>query len=388
MGENQRNVSRFDWNLAFLLFLFFCVSITAINSAQTIGQYDSNFVIKQVAFYVIGTVIIAFVMRLDSDQLQKLSWVFYGFGNFLLIFLIIAPSSIAREINGAKSWFTLPGFSFQPSEFVKVFLIIVLSNIIVKHNEKYRIRTIREDLLLLAKMGATLGFPLLLVMQQPDLGTALVLLAIFVGLVFVSGVTWKLIVPAFLGLGSIGAGILALVIYAPDFLEKYLGVKQYQFGRIYAWLDPTTYSTGEAYHLVKSLNAIGSGMVNGKGPGNGVVYIPESQTDFIFAVIGEEFGFIGGSIVISLFFLLIYYLIKLGLETKNEFNSYLCVGVITMITFHVFQNIGMTIQVLPITGIPLPFISYGGSSLMGSMFAIGLMFGISWHQKRYMFGTE
>ncbi|TYR81208.1 rod shape-determining protein RodA [Priestia megaterium] len=388
MGENQRNVSRFDWNLAFLLFLFFCVSVVAINSAQTIGQYDSNFVIKQIAFYVIGAGIIAFVMRLDSDQLQKLSWVFYAFGNFLLLFLIVAPESIAREINGAKSWFTLPGFSLQPSEFVKVFLIIVLSNIIVKHNEKYRIRTIREDLLLLGKMGAALGLPLLLVMQQPDLGTSLVFLAIFVGLVFVSGVTWKLIVPAFLGIATIGASILALVIYAPEFLEKYLGVKQYQFGRIYAWLDPATYSAGEAYHLTKSLNAIGSGMVNGKGPGNGAVYIPESQTDFIFAVIGEEFGFIGGSIVISLFFLLIYYLIKLGLETKNEFNSYLCVGVITMFTFHVFQNIGMTIQVVPITGIPLPFISYGGSSLMGSMFAMGLMFSISWHQKRYMFGTE
>ncbi|MGE6828366.1 FtsW/RodA/SpoVE family cell cycle protein [Priestia megaterium] len=388
MGENQRNVSRFDWNLAFLIFLLFCVSVVAIHSAEKIGQYDKNFVAQQVVFYIIGMVIIGFVMRFDSDQLQKLTWVFYGFGNFLLLLLLVAPSSIAREINGAKSWFTLPGFSLQPSEFMKVFLIITLSTVIVKHNEKYRIRTVREDFLLLGKLGAVLALPLLLIMQQPDLGTALVFLAITVGLVFVSGVSWKIIAPAFLGITAVGSVILGLVVYAPNLLEKYLGVKQYQFGRIYSWLDPESYSSGEGYHLKKSLDAIGSGMVNGKGIGNGVVYLPEGQTDFIFAVIGEEFGFIGASIVISLFFVLIYYLIKLGLETKNEFNSYLCVGVISMLTFHVFQNIGMTIQVLPITGIPLPFISYGGSSLMGNMFAMGLMFGISWHHKRYMFGND
>ncbi|WP_110112225.1 FtsW/RodA/SpoVE family cell cycle protein [Bacillus sp. CGMCC 1.16541] len=388
MGENQTNVSRFDWNLAFILFLFFCVSSIAIYSAQAIGQYGENFLVKQVVFYIIGSIIIAFVMRFDSDQFQKLSWVLYGLGNLLLILLIIAPPSIAPVINGAKSWFRLPGFSLQPSEFMKVFLIIALSTVITKHNEKYRIRHIREDFILLFKMGLTLSLPLLLIMQQPDLGTALVFLAIFSGLVFVSGVTWKIIVPVFVGAVTIGGSILALVIYAPEFLEKYLKVKAYQFGRIYSWLDPYTYSGAEGYHLKKSLEAIGSGMVNGKGFSNGVVYLPESHTDFIFAVIGEEFGFIGGSIVISLFFVLIYYLIKLGLETRNEFNSYLCVGVIAMLTFHVFQNIGMTIQVLPITGIPLPFISYGGSSLMGNMLAMGLMFSVSYHYKRYMFGSE
>jgi len=139
--------------------------------------------------------------------------------------------------------------------------------------------------------------------------------------------------------------------------------------------------------LTKSLFAIGSGQTGGKGTGNREVYLPESQTDFIFSVVGEEYGFIGASVLISLFFLLIYHITKVGMETKNNFYTYICVGVISMITFHVFQNIGMTIGVLPITGIPLPFISYGGSALMGNMLGLGLIFSIRYHYKKYMFST-
>ena len=134
--------------------------------------------------------------------------------------------------------------------------------------------------------------------------------------------------------------------------------------------------------------AIGSGETTGKGIGNREVYLPESQTDFIFSVIGEEYGFVGTSIVISLFFLLIYHIMKLALETKNQYYTYICVGVICMITFHVFQNIGMTIGVVPITGIPLPFISYGGSSMMGNMLSMGVIFSIGYHYKKYMFSAE
>jgi rod shape determining protein RodA len=174
----------------------------------------------------------------------------------------------------------------------------------------------------------------------------------------------------------------------PEFLAKYLGVKQYQFGRIYAWLNPEGYKSAEGYHLLNSLKAIGSGQIFGKGVGHGQVYIPENHTDFIFSVIGEQFGFIGTSIVISLFFLLIYHIIKVSIETTEPFNSYLCTGVISLFVFHVFQNVGMTIGLLPITGIPLPFISYGGSSLIGSMMAIGLIFSIRWHHRVSMFSKE
>ncbi|RAS71894.1 FtsW/RodA/SpoVE family cell cycle protein [Priestia endophytica] len=389
MGNNRSNVPRFDVNIAFLLFLFFCVSCIGIYSAQSSGQYSENFLVKQIIWYIVSAGIAFSVMLLDSDQIQKLSWYAYGFGLLLLIILFVAPNTSFTPIrNGAQSWFVFPGIgSIQPSEFVKVFLIMVLSNVITKHNEKYRIRNFREDFLLLLKMFLTIA-PAIILLISDDLGTTLVLIAIFVGLVFVSGISWKIIVPVFASISIFAGAVLSLVIFAPSALEKYLGVDPYQLTRIYSWLDPRSYSGEGAYHLLQSLMAIGSGMVEGKGFSGEGVYVPEGHTDFIFAIIAEDFGFIGGSIVISLFFVLIYYLVKLGQETKEPFNSYLCVGVISMITFHVFQNIGMTIQVIPITGIPLPFISYGGSSLMGNMLAMGLMLGVSYHYKRYMFSSN
>lgn len=386
MTTENYSTSKLDFNLIFILFLLFIASCVSIFSAQSTGQYGENFLLKQVVWYGIGAGIIAAVITFDSDQLKKLSWYVYGLGLVLLAFLIIAPSSIAPVINGAKSWYRVPGLgSLQPSEFVKVFLILALARVIVDHHEKNQIKTIQTDFWLLIKIGLVTGAPLLLVMQQPDLGTSLVFIAIMLGMVFISGVTWKILVPIFtFGIALIST-VFYFVLWKPELLEKYLGVKEYQFGRIYSWLDPYNYSSTSGYQLTKSLLAIGSGETSGKGFGTREVYLPESHTDFIFSIVGEEFGFIGASILISLFFLLIYHITRVGMETKNQFYTYICVGVISMITFHVFQNIGMTIGLLPITGIPLPFISYGGSSLMGNMLAISLIFSIRYHYKKYMF---
>ncbi|MHC0038199.1 rod shape-determining protein RodA [Pseudoneobacillus sp. C159] len=388
MSTNQTSTSRLDYNLILILFLLFMSSCISIYSAQKSGQYQDNFLIKQIVWYIVGSGIIATIIQFDSDQLKKLSWYFYGFGIFLLLFLLVAPQSIAPYINGAKSWFKVPGMgSLQPSEFVKVFIILALARAIVEHHHKFQFKTIQSDFWLLIKLGLITSFPLMLVMQQPDLGTSLVFIAIFLGMLFISGITWKILVPL-LGSGLLLVGtIFYFVLWQPDILEKYLGVKEYQFGRIYSWLDPYNYQSTTGFQLTRSLLAIGSGETTGKGYGQREVYLPESHTDFIFSVIGEEFGFIGASVLISLFFLLIYQITKIGMETKNDFYSYVCVGVISMITFHVFQNIGMTIGVLPITGIPLPFVSYGGSSLMGNMLAISLIFSIRYHYKKYMFST-
>ncbi|WP_053368097.1 FtsW/RodA/SpoVE family cell cycle protein [Bacillus sp. FJAT-27245] len=385
----MKNTTKIDYNLALILFLLFLSSCIAIYSAQSSGQYHGNFLVKQILWYAVGSGIIAAVITLDSDQLKKITWYAYGFGLFLLLLVIIAPESIAPRINGAKSWFKVPGMgSLQPSEFVKVFVIMALSKVIWDHHQKYPVKSMSTDLLLLAKLGAATFAPFALIMQQPDLGTSLVLLSILAGMVFIAGITWKLLLPIFAGGASIAASILYLVIWKPEWLEKYLGFHQYQFSRVYSWLDPYTYQSSIGFQLTRSLLAIGSGQTEGKGFGKLQVYLPESHTDFIFAVVGEQFGFVGASILISLFFLLIYHITKVGMETKNNYYTYLCVGVISMITFHVFQNIGMTIGLLPITGIPLPFVSYGGSSLMGNMLAIALIFSIRYHYKKYMFSTK
>jgi len=304
----------------------------------------------------------------------------------LLGFLIIAPNSIAPVINGAKAWYRVPGMgSLQPAELEKVFIILVLAKVIDDHHQKNINKTLKTDTWLLVKIVFFTLIPLLLVMQQPDLGTGLVFIAIMLGMIFVSGVTWKLLAPIFgTGITIVGT-IFYFVLWHPEILEKYLGVKPYQFGRIYSWLDPYNYESSAGFQLTRSLLAIGSGETSGKGYGTREVYLPESHTDFIFSIIGEEFGFIGASILVTLFFLLIYHITKVGLGTKNNFYTYICVGVISMITFHVFQNIGMTIGLLPITGIPLPFISYGGSSLLGNMLAISLIFSIHYHNRKYMF---
>lgn len=389
MTSKEHTATRFDFNLALILLLMFLFSCIAIYSAQTTGQYSENFLLKQLVWYTAGSIMIAAGLTLDSDQLKKLSWYLYGFGLFLLGFLIVAPESIAPVINGAKSWYKIPGVgSIQPSEFFKVFLILALSRAIVNHREKHVVKTLGTDFKLLLKIGLITAAPLVLVMGQPDLGTSLVFIAIMLGLIFVSGISWRILLPAFtMGILVIGT-ILYLVLWHPDILERYLGIKEYQFGRIYSWLNPYQYSSTTGYQLVHSLLAIGSGETMGKGFGTREVYLPESHTDFIFSIIGEEFGFIGASVLIGLFFLLIYHITRVGLDTKNEFYTFLCVGVISMITFHVFQNIGMTIGLLPITGIPLPFISYGGSSLMGNMLALGLIFSIRYHYKKYMFSND
>ncbi|WP_277584694.1 FtsW/RodA/SpoVE family cell cycle protein [Psychrobacillus antarcticus] len=391
--ENKKGFAdRFDWTLAFIILLFLIISLLAISSAQTTGQYATNFVFKQLFWYGVGVVIIAMAMFFEPEQYKKLSWPIYGTGVFLLFLLFILPGSleIVAERNHAKSWFHLPfGIgSIQPAEFMKTFYILGLARLITIHHEKNLIKTVKTDLILLVKIGVTLIIPLAFILKQPDLGTSLVFLAITAALIIVAGITWKIILPIFLGGIGMGGLLLWMAVYMQDFLVNVFGFDPYQSARIYSWLDPYSYANDEGMHLITSLNAIGSGEIFGKGYGERIVYVPENHTDFIFAVIGEEYGFVGASIVVSLYFLLIFHLTKITLQLKDAYSTYVSAGIIAMITFHVFENIGMTIQLLPITGIPLPFISYGGSSLMGNMLAIGLVFSMKFHHRTYMFAKN
>ncbi|MBP3040870.1 rod shape-determining protein RodA [Bacillaceae bacterium Marseille-Q3522] len=387
MIKQKKVGERFDWSLCLLLFLFFLVSITAISSAQTSDDVATNFAVQQAVYYVAGAIIIAVAMYFDPEQYQKLSIILYGIGLVLLAFILVAPEFLLTR-DYPKSWYDIPGVgSLQPAEFMKTFLVLMTSRTIVSHHEKFVLKTVKSDFWLLIKISVITFVPFAFVMLQPDLGTSLVFIAIFSGMVLVSGITWKIIVPVFSTISVTGGGILWLVIYHPEFLREVLGVERYKFNRIYTWLDPTN-PQYDGYNLVQAMTAIGSGELTGKGFNGKEVFVPEQHTDFIFSVIGEEYGFIGASFVICLFFFLIYHLIKLALETKEPYCAYVCAGIISMITFHVVENIGMSIQLLPITGIPLPFISYGGSSLMGTMLAMGIIFSIKFHHKTYLFSSE
>lgn len=392
MKLSNKPSERFDWTLAFILLLFCIVSLVAIASAQTSSRYGINYVPKQILWYGIGTFIIAATMYFEPEQYKKVSWYLYGFGVFLLIFLYFAPSGVGQigeSKANVKRWLNLPVIGqIQPSEFIKTFFILGMAKLVSSHHEKFENKTLKTDFALLGKIMLTLIVPLAFIAEQPDLGTAIVFIAITAAVILVAGISWKIILPVFVSGAALATTLLWAAIYAQDFMQNKLGFDLYQFKRIYSWLDPYSYKSAEGMHLIQSITAIGSGGIFGKGFQGREMYVPENHTDFIFSVIGEEYGFIGSCIVISLFFFLIYHLTKIALGLKDPFSMYVATGIIAMITFHVFENIGMTIQLLPITGIPLPFISYGGSSLMSNMLAIGLIFSMKFHQRTYMFDSD
>ncbi|MCP8968330.1 FtsW/RodA/SpoVE family cell cycle protein [Ectobacillus ponti] len=387
--ETEKNQQyQIDYTLLFILFLIAATSCFAIASAQpSLPQklQSVNFVAKQIQWYVIGIIGIAGTMVIDFDRYKQISWYLYAFAMVLLLGLELKiPGSLVMTIKGATAWYNLPGIgNFQPSEVMKLFLILVLSRIVVNHNEKYPVRTIREDWILLGKIFAACAPPLLLIAKEPDLGNTMVMTAIIASIIIVSGIRWRFI----LGLTATAVSIGSLLVYIyfnyTDFFKEHI-LKEYQLDRFYGWLAPYEYET-QGYQLRQAILATGSGELYGKGYKHGEVYFPEPHTDFIFTNVAEQFGFLGGSIVISLFFLLIYRMIHIALESNDPFGSYLCAGTIGMFTFQVFQNIGMTLGLLPITGITLPFMSYGGSSLLTYMIAVGFILNVRSRTKKYMF---
>lgn len=382
------DVSKIDYGIILSVFLLAIISVLTIYST-TVLQTDGGIgtTIMQLVWYGIGIIAAAIVMHFDSEQLWKVAPIAYGAGILLLFLVLIFYDRNTYALQGAKSWFRFGGVTFQPSEVVKVALIIMLARVITEHNMQIDDRTEKTDMNLLLKIAMWSAAPLLLVILQNDLGTTLVFLAIIIGMTFLSGVSWKILLPVFGTIAAIGSLLIYLVVYNRDVLLNF-GFQNYQFARIDSWLDPFGDSTGDAYQLAQSMKAIGSGKLFGKGLGVSEVYVPVRVSDMIFSTIGENFGFIGGCFLIFIYFLLIYQMIRICFDTKNEFYAYMATGVIMMILFHVLENIGMTIGLLPITGIPLPFISQGGSALLGNMLGIGLVMSMRYHYRSYMFSEE
>lgn len=381
--KNNHWIRRVDWTLVGFLVLLAIISVTIINSAMGGGQYSANFGIRQVLYYVLGGFIAFLIMLVSPKKLMKYTYLLYFlFCAALFILIIIPETPFTPVINGAKSWYKLGPISIQPSEFMKIVLILALAKLISKHNQFTFNKSLETDFKLLLKIFGISIIPMGLILLQNDLGTTLVICAIIVGVIIVSGITWKIIAPLFITVFLLASSIILSIIFKPSLIENSLGIKTYQLGRISSWLDPYTYSSGDGYHLTESLKAIGSGQLFGKGFNQGEVYIPENHTDFIFSVIGEEFGFIGSVILILVFLGLMFHLVRLATKIESPFSKLFIIGYTALILFHVLQNIGMTIQLLPITGIPLPFISYGGSSLWSLMCGIGVLLSISYHQPK------
>lgn len=388
--EESKWYDRIAWGVIIPVVLLSFVSFYAIYNASV---NDSSYgtptktVAMQIVWYAISWVMVAFIMRFDAEQIFKLAPYLYVAGIFLLVAVLFLYDRTTAASSGAKSWFVVGPVSFQPSEVMKPAFILQLARVVREHNEHYT-HNLRNDWLLIGKVLAWFLPVAILLMLQPDFGTTLVFVAITAGVLLVSGISWKIIIPVFLLLVIVGACAILLVFTSEGqtILKHYF--KTYQLERIKSWSNPSSNNSDSAYQLWQSMKAIGSGQIFGNGLNNIKVYVPVRNSDMIFSVIGETLGFVGGVGLIGIYLILIIQMVKITFSTRNAFYSYVSTGIIMMILFHVFENIGMSIDLLPLTGVPLPFVSQGGSALIGNMIGIGLIMSMKWHNKDYMFSTS
>ncbi len=345
------------------------MSLVIIGSATHINTPSDDrywYVARQGIFTLFNIGVAIFLMNFDYKMLQ-------GYGNKLYIFnliMLLAVMFLGHSALGAQRWISIGPISIQPSEFSKIIMIISLATVM-----EHRIGKLNSlhDLL---PVAAYVGVPFLLVLKQPDLGTSLVFMAIFLGMLFVCGINLRL-------LGGLFAAGVAMMPLLWHFL------KDYQKMRIMVFMDPNVDPLGSGYHIIQSKIAIGSGMLFGKGLFQGTQsqlnFLPENHTDFIFAVVGEELGFLGVVVLLLLYLVVLWRGIKIAQDASDIFGRLLAVGITSMLAFHVLVNVGMTLGIMPVTGIPLPLMSYGVSSLTTNIMSIAILLNIQLRKQKLLF---
>ena len=365
----QYRLRDYRFRLVCYVFAITIIGILVIGSAEKSVQD------QQIFGMVLGTVAMVVISLIDYNWVLKFYWLIYAF-NLLLLLLVETP--LGDGANGAVRWLNLGGFRFQPSELCKLCLILFFA----KFFEKYK--DILNTWKILGLSALLFGLPAFLVVNQPDLSTTISLCVIFVTVIFVAGLSWKLIG------GALVVGIPAVVVFISLIMQPdQTIVEDYQRRRILAWLNPAVYAD-EAYQQQNSITAIGSGQLVGKGLNNNLVtsvkngsFIAEPQTDFIFAVAGEELGFIGCATIILLLALIVLECIQIGRRSREFSGILICCGVAGYIGFQSFVNICVATGLMPNTGIPLPFVSYGLTSLVTLYMSIGFVLNVGLQPKKY-----
>lgn len=363
---DKKLLKYFDWPLLVTTFIISCFGMISIYAA-TVNSNSGFFryLKPQGAALILGFLAIIFLLFVDYDFIGKIYIPIYVFTCLLLLLVILFGS----EANGAKSWLELGRFRFQPSELAKISIIICSAKFISLNKERL------NEPLILIKVLIFSFFPVVLIVEN-DLGTAMVCAFMLAIMLFTAGLNWKYIVSA----------ILLLLSSLP---LLWMNFDKYQKDRILDFLDPTRNPTGSGYQVLQAKTAIGSGMVFGRGIEDARFikygYLPENHTDMIFSVIGEVFGFAGGMFVLFLYLIIFYRLIKLARDSKDSFGSLINMGILGMLLFHVIENVGMNMGLMPVTGIPLPFISYGGTSLLSSLLGIGIALSVGIRRKNLLF---
>ena len=338
-------------------------SLIALNGATATDKVGAPdyYVIRQGVYAGIGIVLMYAISRIDYSRLRELRYPIYG----VMLGLLVLVLGIAQATRGSKAWIPLPGFNFQPSELGKVLLVVTLSAFVVDRMRRMGRETTGRIMLL----GLV---PTMLVIAEPDLGSALVYVATTFAVLFVAGAPWR----HFAALGALFAIAVTLVLVVAPMAGVEV-LKPYQVQRLTGFLNPSSDPRDQTYQLNQSRIAIGAGEKTGRGPDHATQtrlnFLPEHHTDFVFAVVGEEFGFLGAAIVLSLYALLIWRALRILTLAKNLYGALIAGGIVAMMMFQVFVNVGMTVGIMPITGVPLPLMSYGGSSVLVTLIALGLL---------------
>ena len=358
---DRRLILNFDWTLFILVMMISGIGLLNIYSAgaSLVDLRQMPLYLKQFQWILIGLAGMAIAFFIDYRFLSRHAYFIYGISIVLLLVVFTA----GYTTRGSQRWIAVSGFTFQPSELVKLTLILALTKYFDSHQvgRGYHLTELFIPF-------AILLIPFLFILKQPDLGTALVLLILFLAMVFFVGLDWR-------SLLITGAGGLLLTPIGWFFL------KDYQKERILTFFGPERDPLGSGYHIIQSMIAVGSGGFFGKGFLKGsqtqLKFLPEQQTDFVFSVFAEEWGFLGGTILVSMFFFLILWGLKIMIHSKDYLGALIAFGITMLIFWEAFINIGMVLGILPVVGIPLPFLSYGGSSMVVMMTAIGLLMNIS-----------
>ncbi len=373
MKQFYKLLSKLDFSLLAAVFLILTAGLLVLDSAS--ASQDSNYVLKQSVWILVGVVCVFAFLRIDYPVLQKYAKYFYLFS--ILFLLSVALLGTVR--GGARGWFMIGSFGIQPAEYCKIFLIISFAQFLSSRRE--RLQTFKD----LLPCFLFMLVPVCLLMLQPDLGSAMVYIFIMVGMLFVANANRKLLLGLFFG------GIAGLIIYLLGVwkLNWFCPLKPYQLNRFLVLFDPMLDPQGAGYNVMQSKIAIGNGGLFGEGLHMGSqssgAFLPEQWTDFIFAVFSEELGFVCTAILLLLYAFLLFRGLRIAMLSKDLFGALIAAGVVSMYLFHIFENVGMTMGIMPATGIPLPFVSYGGSSMLTNFLGITLLENIYVHRQRLIF---
>lgn len=363
----RKQLRNFDVVMLALVLILMAIGLLALTSA-TYGDGFSSYVKRQAVFAVIGLAAMFGMAAINFQRLVKFSTWIYVFA----ILMLIAALAVGKEVGGAQRWIRLGPLSIQPSEFCKVACVITLSAMLSNCNEqpmpvKFILRTAMH-----------ISIPILLVLLQPDLGTAIVIMGVWLGLLWLAGAAMKHIMAIVLA---------SIVLFAVGWHVGF--VKDYQKRRLIAFINPYADPLKSGYHIIQAQTAIGSGGFAGKGLFKGKMsklkFVPAGHTDFIFVTLAEELGFIGSMFVIALYIALLNRILILMRSTEHELGVLLAGGVFFMLLIHIVVNIGMCLRLMPITGIPLPLLSYGGSNLISTCIGIGICQSVAMRRSKLNF---